>query len=168
MVEALGISLIEFVFYLINFIILVGVLGKFLYRPFINMLDMRRQTIKDAFDSAEATNRKADEKLANYEKRIANVEAEGRDIIKEATDQARLRAASIIEEANKQADDIVQKARVEIEQEKESALVDVRDQISELALMMAEKIMEKDIEVNGQEQILDQVMEEVGTTKWQN
>ena len=40
MVEALGISLIEFVFYLINFIILVGVLGKFLYRPFINMLDM--------------------------------------------------------------------------------------------------------------------------------
>ena len=168
MVEALGISLIEFVFYLINFIILVGVLGKFLYRPFINMLDMRRQTIKDAFDSAEATNRKADEKLANYEKRIANVESEGRDIIKEATDQARLRAASIIEEANKQADDIVQKARVEIEQEKESALADVRDQISELALMMAEKIMEKDIEVNGQEQILDQVMEEVGTTKWQN
>ena len=168
MVEALGISLIEFVFYLINFIILVGVLGKFLYRPFINMLDMRRQTIKDAFDSAEATNRKADEKLANYEKRIVNVEAEGRDIIKEATDQARLRAASIIEEANKQADDIVQKARVEIEQEKESALADVRDQISELALMMAEKIMEKDIEVNGQEQILDQVMEEVGTTKWQN
>lgn len=168
MVEALGISLIEFVFYLINFIILVGVLGKFLYRPFINMLDMRRQTIKDAFDSAEATNRKADEKLANYEKRIANVEAEGRDIIKEATDQARLRAASIIEEANKQADDIVQKARVEIEQEKESALADVRDQISELALMMAEKIMEKEIEVNGQEQILDQVMEEVGTAKWQN
>ena len=96
------------------------------------------------------------------------MEAEGRDIIKEATDQARLRAASIIEEANKQADDIVQKARVEIEQEKESALADVRDQISELALMMAEKIMEKDIEVNGQEQILDQVMEEVGTTKWQN
>lgn len=168
MVEALGISLIEFVFYLINFLILVGVLGKFLYRPFINMLDTRRQTIKDAFDSAEATNRKADEKLANYEKRIANVESEGRDIIKEATDQARLKAASIIEEANKQADDIVQKARVEIEQEKESALADVRDQISELALMMAEKIMEKDIEVNGQEQILDQVMEEVGTAKWQN
>ncbi len=168
MFEALGLTLKEFIFYLINFLLLIGILGKFLYKPFLNTLEMRRQTIKDAFDSAEATNRKADEKLANYEKRIANVEAEGRDIIKEATDQARAKAAGIVEDANRQAEDIVKKARIEIEQEKESALADVREQISELALMMAEKIMEKDIEINGQEQILDQVMEEVGTTKWQN
>lgn len=168
MVEALGLTLKEFVFYLLNFIILIGILGKFLYRPFINMLETRRQTIKEAFDSAEATNKRADEKLAKYEKRIANVEEEGREIIREATDKAKAKAAGIIDEANAQADDIVKKARLEMEREKESALADMRDQISELALMMAERIMEKEIEVNGQEQILDQVMEEVGTSKWQN
>ncbi len=168
MVEALGLSLHEFIFYLINFLILVGLLGKFLYKPFLNMLDKRKQNIKAAFDSADETNRLAEEKLADYEARIADVESESREIIRQATEQAKAQADGIIDGAHKEAADIVQKAREEIKLEKESALADMRGQISELALMMAEKIMEKDIEVNGQEQLLDQVIEEVGTSKWQN
>ena len=45
MVEALGISLKEFIFYLINFLILMGVLTRFLYKPFLNMLAARKQSI---------------------------------------------------------------------------------------------------------------------------
>lgn len=168
MLDALGITLIEFVYYLINFILLIWILGHFLYKPFLNTLETRRRTIKEAFDSAEATNKRADEKLAKYEKQIANVEEEGREIIREASEQAKAKAAGIIDDANEQASEIVRKARIEMEREKESALADMRDQISDLALMMAEKIMEREIEVNGQEEILDQVMEEVGTSKWQN
>ena len=52
MVEALGISLTEFIFYLINFLILVGALTKFLYKPFLNVLETRKQSIKDALDNA--------------------------------------------------------------------------------------------------------------------
>ena len=63
MVEALGINLQEFIFYLINFLILVGILTKFLYRPFLNVLATRKQSIKDALDNAELTNRRADGKL---------------------------------------------------------------------------------------------------------
>ena len=57
MVEALGLSLTEFVFYVINFLILVGLLTKFLYRPFLNMLETRKQSIQDALDNAELINR---------------------------------------------------------------------------------------------------------------
>ena len=64
MVEALGISLKEFIFYLINFLILMGVLTRFLYKPFLNMLAARKQSIKDALDNAELTNRRADEHMA--------------------------------------------------------------------------------------------------------
>ena len=65
MIEALGISLTEFVFYMINFLILVGVLTKFLYKPFLGVLEERKRKIQDAFDSAEMTNRRADAKMAN-------------------------------------------------------------------------------------------------------
>ena len=82
MVEALGINLQEFIFYLINFLILVGILTKFLYRPFLNVLATRKQSIKDALDNAELTNRRADEKMENYSKRIARVEEESREIQK--------------------------------------------------------------------------------------
>ena len=66
MIEALGISLTEFIFYLINFLILVGVLTKFLYKPFLNVLETRKQTIQDALDNAELVNKRADEKMESY------------------------------------------------------------------------------------------------------
>jgi len=46
MVEALGISVLEIVFAIMNFLILVGVLTKFLYKPFLSMLEQRNLTIK--------------------------------------------------------------------------------------------------------------------------
>ena len=70
MVEALGINLKEFIFYLINFLILMGVLTRFLYKPFLNVLATRKQSIKDARDNAELTNRRADEKMEQDSKRI--------------------------------------------------------------------------------------------------
>ena len=97
MVEALGISLTEFIFYLINFLILVGVLGKFLYKPFLQMMEDRRQSIQDALDNAEMVNRRADEKMHSYNKRIARAEEEGREIIREAKAKADLQAKAIID-----------------------------------------------------------------------
>ncbi len=168
MIEALGISLTEFVFYMINFLILVGVLTKFLYKPFLNVLEQRKKKIQDAFDSAEMTNRRADEKMANYTQRIANVEEEGREIIKEAKQRAEAQAAEIISEANAKADQIIASAERQIEQERQKAVDDMKRQVAELALMAAEKIIERDIAHIGQEQIVDEIIEEAGSGQWQN
>lgn len=168
MVEALGISLKEFIFYMINFLILIGVLSKFLYKPFLNILATRKKSIQDALDNAEATNRRADVKMANYDKKIAGLEAQGREIIKEAKLKAEKQAADIVEEANRQASRIMSQAQLEIERERTRAVAEMKQQVGFLALMAAEKIMEKEIQVNGQEQIIEQVLEEAGASKWQN
>lgn len=118
MVEALGISLKEFIFYLINFLILMGVLTRFLYKPFLNMLATRKQSIKDALDNAELINRRADEKMEQYSKRISKVEEESREIIRTAKIQADAQARDIIEDARKEAGDIIAKAEKTIEKEK--------------------------------------------------
>ena len=168
MVQALGMSLTEFIFYLVNFLILVGVLGKFLYKPFLNLMETRKQSIVDALDNAEAVNRRADEKMANYDRKIAKLEAEGREIIKEAKIKAEEQANEIIEQANQRASQIMNRAEKEIEREREKAVLEMREQISVLSLMAAEKIMERDVEVNGQDQIIEQVLEEAGASEWQN
>lgn len=168
MVEALGISLKEFIFYLINFLILTGVLTKFLYKPFLNVLETRKNSIRDALDNAEATNRRADAKMANYDKKIAKLEAEGREIIKEAKLKAESQANDIIEDANQQASRILSQAQKEIERERIQAVAEMKQQLGVLALMAAEKIMEKEISVNGQEQIIEKVLEEAGASKWQS
>ena len=168
MVQALGMSLTEFIFYLVNFLILVGVLGKFLYKPFLNLMETRKQSIVDALDNAEAVNRRADEKMANYDRKIAKLEAEGREIIKEAKIKAEEQANEIIEQANQRASQIMNRAEKEIEREREKAVLEMREQIAVLSLMAAEKIMERDVEVNGQDQIIEQVFEEAGASEWQN
>lgn len=168
MVQALGMSLTEFIFYLVNFLILVGVLGKFLYKPFLNLMETRKQSIVDALDNAEAVNRRADEKMASYDRKIAKLEAEGREIIREAKLKAEEQAEDIIEQANRRAGQIMDRAEKEIEREREKAVLEMREQIAALSLMAAAKIMERDVEVNGQDQIIEQVLEEAGASEWQN
>ena len=133
------------------------------------MLDSRTQSIKDAFDSAEATNKKADEKLENYNRRIAKVEAEGTEIIRESKAQADQQAKKIIDEANAKALQLKQNAERDIERDRARALADMRTEVTTLAMMAAAKIMEKDLEQTGaQEQIVDQIIKEAGTQGWQN
>jgi F-type H+-transporting ATPase subunit b len=168
MIEALGISLKEFIFYMINFLILVGVLTKFLYKPFLGVLEERKKKIQDAFDSAEIMNKRADEKMANYTARIANVEEEGREIIKEAKQRAEAQAAEIISDANEKASQIVSAAQRQIELDKQKAMDDMKQQVAALAMMAAEKIVERDIAQIGQEQIVDEIIEQAGSGQWQN
>ena len=168
MIEALGISLTEFIFYLINFLILVGVLTKFLYKPFLNVMETRKQSIKDALDNAELTNRRADDKIQNYNKRIARAEEEGREIIKEARIKADAQARQIIEDAQAEAGEIMSKAERTIEREKEKAMEEMRQEIATLALLAAEKIVEHEIQRVGQEAIVDEVIRQARSTGWRN
>ena len=168
MVEALGISLTEFIFYLINFLILIGCLTKFLYKPFLNILETRKQSIQDALENAELTNRRADEKMHNYNKRIARVEEEGREIIREAKAKADAQDNQIIENAHTQAEEIMQKAERNIERERERVMEEMRGEIAALALLAAEKIVEHEIQRVGQEAIVEEVIRQARSTGWQN
>lgn len=168
MVEALGISLKEFIFYLINFLILMGVLTRFLYKPFLTMLAARKQSIKDALDNAELTNRRADEKMEQYSKRISKVEEESREIIRTAKIKADAQARDIIEDARKEAGDIIAKAEKTIEKEKEKAMEEMKQEIAVLAVMAAEKIVEREIQRAGQEAIVEEVIRQARSTGWRN
>lgn len=168
MLDALGINLKDLIFAVANFLILVLILGKFLYKPFLGILEKRKQTIEDAFTNAEATNRKADEKYEAYTKKLARAEAESREIIKNARLKADDHANMIVEEAKAEAARIKLQAEKEAVREKEKALREVREQIGQLAILAAEQILEKEVSAEGQEDIIDRVLEKAGTSQWQN
>ena len=168
MLDALGINLKDLIFAIANFLILVLILGKFLYKPFLGILEKRKQTIEDAFTNAEATNRKADEKYEAYTKKLARAEAESREIIKNARLKADDHANMIVEEAKAEAARIKLQAEKEAVREKEKALREVREQIGQLAILAAEQILEKEVSAEGQEDIIDRVLERAGTSQWQN
>lgn len=152
----------------ITVIVLFLVLKKFFFEKVKNFMETRSNSIQDAFDSAEAVNRRADEKMQNYTKRIANVEAEGREIIRDAKIKADAQAREIIEDANKQAAEMLNKAERNIEREKQKAMEEMRREVAALALMAAERIVEREIQNIGQDEIVDEVINKARSTGWQN
>ncbi|MDD6191315.1 MAG: F0F1 ATP synthase subunit B [Firmicutes bacterium] len=168
MLEALGIDLKEIIFAMVNFLILVGVLGKFIYKPFLGALEGRKQRIRDKFDQADAVSKKADAKMAAYTRRISNAEDEAREILRVAKQKADERSAQIVEEAHAEAAAIIAKAEKAVEKEKEKAIEDLRDEIAELALLAAEQIVGSEIEKAGQDAIVDKVIRNARDPQWQN
>lgn len=168
MLETLGINLKELIFAMVNFLILVGVLGKLIYKPFLGALENRKQRIKDSFDQADAVSRKADAKLAAYTRRISNAEEEAREILRVAKQKADERSAQIVQEAQNEAAAIMAKAEKTIEEEKYKAIEDLRGEIAELALLAAEQIVGEQVEKAGQDAIVDRVIRNARNAQWQN
>ena len=165
-------QLIEFswtlLMHLATVLVLFLILKKFFFEKVRNFMLARQATVKDAFDNAEMTNRKADEKLDAYSRKLAGAEDEGREFIKTAKVRADNQARQIVEEAEAKASQLLQQALVEIEREKRKAVAEMRDQVAVLALLAAEKIIEKQISISGQDEIIDRIIEQAGTSGWQN
>lgn len=168
MLDALGLNLKEIIFAMVNFLILVFVLGKFIYKPFLGMLENRKQMIQEKFDRADAVNKRADARMAKYNRQIAGAEEESREIIRDAKQKAEAQAQAIINEAKAEAAEIIAKAERTIEMEQAKAIEGLHNEIAELALLAAEQIVGDKIEDAGQEAIVDRVIRNAREAEWQN
>ncbi|MDD6311840.1 MAG: F0F1 ATP synthase subunit B [Firmicutes bacterium] len=168
MLESLGVDLKTIIFSMVNFLILVAVLGKFIYKPFLGMLEQRKNAIQEQFDKAEVLNSRANAKMAKYNRQIANAEEEARDILKDAKERAEKMSEDIIAEAKQQASEIIEHAHKTIENEKAQAVDDLKDEIAQLALLAAEKIVGGEIDNVGHDAIVERVIKNSRSSEWQN
>ncbi len=152
----------------ITVLVLYLLMKHFFFEKVHNFMLARQHAISDAFDNADHVSRLADEKLKDYEKQIANIESEGREIIKDAKVRADAQAQSIITEANEKANQIRLQAEKDIERERTKAINEMKDYISGLALFAAQKIMERELDEKTHKAYIDQIIEEAGNAKWQN
>lgn len=154
---------------LFNVVILYFILKRYFFEKIRNFMLARQNTVRDAFDSAAETNRIADEKLDRYNKQIAQVESQGREIIQKAKTKAEAHALEIINEASEKANNIMMQAEKEIARQQTKAIAEMKREVGSLALLAAEKIMEKNLEDTGnQDEIVDKILKEAGTSGWQN
>lgn len=168
MLDALGLNLKEIIFAMVNFLILVFVLGKFIYKPFLGMLENRKNLIQEKFDRADAVNKRADARMAKYSRQIAGAEEECRELIRDAKQKAEAQAQAIIDEAKAEAAEIIAKAERTIEMEQAKAIEGLHNEIADLALLAAEQIVGDKIEDAGQEAIVDRVIRNAREAEWQN
>ena len=151
-----------------NVLILYVILKHFFFEKVHNFMLDRQSAVKDAFDQADRVNQMADDKLTEYKKQVANIENEGREIIKNAKIRAEAQARDITEEANRKANEMILQAQREIEREQIKAVGEMKHQIAGLAIYAAEKKKKKQLDASGQEEIIQRVIEQAGNAEWQN
>lgn len=153
------------VFTLINTLIIFLIFKIFLFKPVGKILDKRKEMAASAIKDAEAAKAAAEAAEKEYNESLANAKAEAAEIVKQATIRAQKREEEIVNEANQKAADIRAKAEENIERDKQRALNEVKDQISELVVMAAGKVVEKEISASDNEEMISKFLSEVGAVE---
>lgn len=130
-------------------------------------MQKRQDSITDAFDNADKVNAEAEDLKISYEKKIFSLEEEGREIIKSSKIKADKQAGEIILQAEKKAEDIKKQTEIDIERQKKIAIEEMKDEIAVLAILAAEKIIEKQLNISEHEAVINKIIKEAGSMKWQ-
>jgi F-type H+-transporting ATPase subunit b len=129
----------------IIFLLLVLLLGKFAWRPILDSLRIREESIEEALRSADEAREEMSELHAENEKLLAEARIERDVLLKEATKLASQLKEEAKEDAKKITAKMMEDAKAGIIAEKEAALKDVRDQVAELSVEIAEKLIRKSL-----------------------
>ena len=124
-----------------GFILLWLVLRRFLFGPVLGLLDAREQDIKSTYETAENERTKAEELRADYEHRLAGIEAEARARIQEAVKQAEDAKNDIIADSRRRSEDILQRGQENLAREREKTLAGLRKEVVDISLEAAGKLV---------------------------
>ena len=138
-------------------------LARFGFPMITRMVDDRNAYIKDSLDQAEAARQQLKNLAEEQQALIEKARVEQAQILKEAAQTRVHIIAAAEEEARKKGEQLLEKARTEIAAEKESALRDIRREVAELSVGIAEKVVRKDLSSEqAQLRYLDRLVDEIG------
>ncbi len=147
-----------------NLLILFLLMKKFLFGPIQKILKQRDDEINDIYEKAKSHEISASELEAEYTKKLAGAKSEAASIVDTAVKNASMRSDEIISDAESKATSIITRADKQIALERQKAMSEIKSDISSLALDIAEKIIEKDMNDEDHNRMIDKIMDEMGET----
>ncbi len=130
----------------ITFVLLMFLLGKFAWKPIIGAVNARNKSIEDALKLAETTKEEMKQLQADNEKIIAEARRERDALLKEAREMKDQLITQAKKEASDESQKILQAAKQAIETEKKNAIQELKTQVAEISIEIAEKILAKELE----------------------
>jgi F-type H+-transporting ATPase subunit b len=146
----------------VTFIVLLFLLRAFAWKPLIEILKKREETIRDSIDEAKKAKEEAQGLVDEHKAEMAELEKSVEAVLEKGRVQAEALGAEITEKAREEATRIKNRTEAEIVRAKEEALLDVRSEVLGLSTTIASKILARNLEPEDQNKIVDEVLAEVG------
>ena len=145
-----------------NLFIQLFFVKKFFLDKVKAILDARREAADQEITDAQAAKAEAMEIKATYEKNMQEAKAQANEIVDRAQKTATARGEEILRQASEDAAALKQKAAAEVAMEKKKALNDAKDEISGIAMAIAEKVVERQLDNSDHDKLINQFIENLG------
>jgi F-type H+-transporting ATPase subunit b len=162
---SLGINLPLLVVFIVNFIILLVMLRLFLYQPVMKVLDERAKKTRDAMELAEATKKEFEQAKGEVQKQIEKGRQEAQAVITQAMQVGERLKEESRQEAAKQAQVIIDRARSELEAERDKIVGDLRREFVDISIAAAEKVIKETLDREKHRKLIEETLQESVTLK---
>jgi F-type H+-transporting ATPase subunit b len=152
------IDLTLFVSTLVLFLIFALVLGKFAWKPLLQIIAEREKTVREQVEGAEKARNEAQALLDKRLEMLKDATREREEMIARATQEAEHVKNQLMGKARAEAEQVVQKALAQIEREKTKAILELRSQVADLAMTAAEKIVRSSLTPEVQRKLVDETI----------
>jgi F-type H+-transporting ATPase subunit b len=163
--EAFSVDVWKLAFQVINFLILLYLLNRFLFKPVLARLDERSAKIAKGLEDAEVAARDRELARAEREAAVAEARKEANEMIARANKIAEDTRNEILTSARAEAEKVSTRAREEIVAEKDKAMAEIRGQVAELALAAAGKLVRRQMDDPTQRRLVEEFLAEVQPAK---
>ncbi|CUT03778.1 F0F1 ATP synthase subunit B [Candidatus Chrysopegis kryptomonas] len=150
---------------IITFLILVAILKKVAWKPIIDALTQREDSIRKALEDAQKAKEEAQRLMEENKRNLARAEEEVQRIIREGRETAERIRAEILEKARKEADMMIERAREEIERHREQAMLQLRAQVADLAIEVASKLIGEVLNEQKHRKLVEKYLQEISSEK---
>ena len=140
----------------------ISVIEKFAWGPLKEVMDKRERDINKDIDDAEQAKLNAQKLEEENKQTLKETQDEVQRILEDAKVQARKQHEEIIHEANVRANGMIETAQSEINSQKERAIADINNQVSELSVLIASKVLRKEISEQDQKELVEKYLKEAG------
>lgn len=147
---------------LVFFIILLVLVKKYAWGPVMGMMQKREEYVANEIEIAEQNRAEAERASKEATEQLRQTKEEAQKIIEDAKHIGVKQQEEIIDTARKEADRIKVSAQEEIQNEKERAIQALQDKVASLSVLIASKVIEKEINAEDQERLINEYIQEVG------
>lgn len=150
----------------LSFLVVLFILAKFAWKPILNGLKEREATIADALNEAKKAREENAHMMAKNEELMRQAREERELLLKEARDIRDKEIAEAKSKAKAEADALLARARTDIQNEKNAAITEMKNQVAELSILVAERILKEKLDSSAaQQSLVDKVIAEADLRK---
>jgi len=157
----MGLELGQIITHIIGFVIAVIILKKFAWKPLLSILEERKNKIKSEFDDIEEQRKKTEKLHSDYEEKLKEIDSLARTKIQEACREGQNLSNQIKENARQEAKQIVARTREELLRDLDKAKVQLRDDVVNMTLQLAERIIQEKLDQEKDRQLIEQLVVEM-------